>query len=263
MKHLKSLVFAGLALAASALVSAASAAELRILISGGMTAAYKELAPEFERATGHQLTAAYGPSMGTTENAIPQRLARGEPADVLILVGDALGKLIDEGKAVAATRVDLVRSRIGVSVRVGAPKPDISTPEALKKALLGAKSVAYSDSASGVYVESQLFKKLGIEAEMRGKARRIPAEPVAAVVARGEAEIGFQQVAELLPVPGAEFVGPIPAELQKITVFSAAVASNSQAPEAAEAFIAFLASPAASPVLKKTGLDPIDEADRN
>ena len=256
MRSLK-FALAALALAASAWTSAAPAAELRILISGGVSPAYRELSPEFERATGNHLTAAYGPSMGTTENAIPQRLARGEPADVFIMVGDALGKLVEQGKAVGATRVDLVRSPIGMSVRAGAPKPDIGTPEALKRTLLGAKSVAYSDSASGVYVGNELFKKLGIEAEMKDKARMIPAEPVAAVVARGEAEIGFQQVAELLPIPGADFVGPIPAEVQKITVFSAAVASNSTAPDAAKAFIAFLASPAAAPVLKKTGLDPI------
>ncbi len=256
-------MFRSIALAAMTLVAAAfstasaPAAELRVLISGGLTAPFKELAPEFERATGDHLIAAYGPSMGTTENAIPQRLARGEPADVLIMVGDALGKLIDQGKAVASTRVDLVRSPIGLCVRAGARKPDISTPEALRAALLKAKSVAYSDSASGVYVQRQLFARLGIEDEMKGKARMIPAEPVAAVVARGEAELGFQQVSELLPVAGADLVGPIPAEVQKITVFSVAVATNSQSPDAAKALIAFLASPAAAPALKKAGLDPI------
>ncbi len=252
------LKFAPLVLFALALTrGVAAAAELHVLISGGMTAAYKLLAPEFERRTGDHLIAAYGPSMGTTENAIPQRLARGEPADVLILVDDALGGLIDQGKAIEATRVKLVRSPIGVSVKEGAPKPDISTPEALKQALLAAKSVAYSDSASGVYVGGELFEILGIEAEMKGKAHMIPAEPVAAVVARGEAEIGFQQVAELLPVKGAEFVGQIPAEVQKYTVFSAAVAAKSRSPDEAKAFIAFLASPDAAPVIGKTGLDPI------
>ena len=258
MRRFKSIALAAMTLVAVAFsVAPAPAAELRVLISGGLTAAFKELAPEFERATGHHLTAAYGPSMGTTENAIPQRLARGEPADVLIMVGDALGKLIDQGKAVASTRVDLVRSPIGLCVRAGAPKPDIGTPDALRAALLKAKSIAYSDSASGVYVQGQLFVRLGIEDEMKGKARMIPAEPVAAVVARGEAELGFQQISELLPVAGADLVGPIPADVQKITVFSAAVATNSQSPDAAKAFIAFLASAAAAPVLKKAGLDPI------
>src|SRR5271155_615986 len=202
MRMFKSIALAAMTLVAVAFsVAPAPAAELRVLISGGLTAAFKELAPEFERATGHHLTAAYGPSMGTTENAIPQRLARGEPADVLIMVGDALGKLIDQGKAVASTRVDLVRSPIGLCVRAGAPKPDIGTPDALRAALLKAKSIAYSDSASGVYVQGQLFVRLGIEDEMKGKARMISAEPVAAVVARGEAELGFQQVSELLRSP--------------------------------------------------------------
>jgi molybdate transport system substrate-binding protein len=168
MRMFKSIALAAMTLVAVAFsVAPAPAAELRMLISGGLTAAFKELAPEFERATGHHVTAAYGPSMGTTENAIPQRLARGEPADVLIMVGDALGKLIDQGNAVASTRVDLVRSPIGLCVRAGAPKPDIGTPDALSTALLKAKSVAYSDSASGVYVQGQLFARLGIEDEMR------------------------------------------------------------------------------------------------
>jgi len=254
MRSLK-FALAALALAASAWTSAAPAAELRILISGGVSPAYRELSPEFERATGNHLTAAYGPSMGTTENAIPQRLARGEPADVFIMVGDALGKLVEQGKAVGATRVDLVRSPIGMSVRAGAPKPDIGTPEALKRTLLGAKSVAYSDSASGVYVGNELFKKLGIEAEMKDKARMIPAEPVAAVVARGEAEIGFQQISELKPIKGIDLLGPLPAEVQKYTVFAGGIVSGSEEPKAAAALLRFLASPEARPAVVDSGLE--------
>lgn len=227
------------------------------MISGGLSAAYKQLVPEFERKTGNKVVTAYGPSMGTTENAIPVRLARGEPADVLIMVGEALSGLIEKGKATQASRVDLVRSPIGIAVKSGAPQPDISTVDNLRKALLDARSVAYSDSASGVYVETQLFKRLGIEEQMKGKARMIPATPVAEIVAKGEAELGFQQLSELLPVPGVDLVGPIPAEVQKITTFSAAVTSNAQAPEAGKALIDFLASPEAAPVIRKTGLDPI------
>jgi molybdate transport system substrate-binding protein len=238
-------------------LSGAEAAEIRVMVSGGLSDALAKLEPEFERRTGDVLIVIRGPSMGATENAIPQRLARGEAADALLMVGDALGKLVDRGDALAATRVDLVRSPIGVAVRAGAPKPDISTPDALRRALLAAKSIAYSDSASGVYVGTQLFKALGIEDEVKGKARMIPAEPVAAVVARGDAEIGFQQVSELLPIAGADVVGPLPAEVQKYTVFSAAVASRATAPDAAEALIAFLASDAAAPTLKAVGLDPI------
>src|SRR4029077_12786348 len=134
-------------------------------ISGGLTAAYKALVPEFERATGHKVLTAYGPSMGTTVNAIPMRLERGEPADVVIMVGYALGDLVSQGKVVADSRVDLVKSLIGICVKAGAPKPDISSPEALKRALLAAKSIAYSDSASGVYISTDMFQRLGIADE--------------------------------------------------------------------------------------------------
>ncbi|MEW6644668.1 MAG: substrate-binding domain-containing protein [Pseudomonadota bacterium] len=244
------------AFAALLLQSVAQAAEIKVMISGGLSAAYKELVPQFEKATGHTVVTAYGPSMGTTENAIPVRLARGEAADVLIMVGDALGKMIDQGKAVEGTRVDLVRSPIGMVVRAGSPKPDIGTPDALKQTLLNAKSVAYSDSASGVYVGTELFEKLGIAEQMKGKAKMIPAEPVAAGVARGESELGFQQVSELLPIPGADLVGKLPGAVQKITIFSAGIAAGAKEPDAGKALIAFLASPAAAPTLKKTGLDP-------
>ena len=235
----------------------AKAAEVRVMISGGLSAAYKELVPQFERMTGNKVITSYGPSMGETENAIPSRLARGEAADVLIMVGDALGVMISKGYAIADSRVDLVRSPIGVAVRAGASKPDITTPNALKETLLRAKSVAYSDSASGVYVGTELFKRLGISAEMEGKARMIPAEPVAAVVARGDAELGFQQISELLPIPGAELVGPLPPELQKITIFSAALTKNGKEREHGKALIDFLASTAAASALSKSGLDPI------
>jgi molybdate transport system substrate-binding protein len=243
-------------------VAVAKASEVRVMISGGLTAAYKELVPQFERTTGNTVVTTYGPSMGTTENAIPIRLARGEATDVLIMVGDALGTMIEQGRANAASRVDLVRSPIGMVVRAGAPKPDISTSEALKTTLLNAKSVAYSDSASGVYVGTELFKRLGIADEMKDKARMIPAEPVAGVVARGEAELGFQQISELLPIPGADLVGPLPAEVQKITIFSAGTTTNAKQPDAGKALIAFLASPAAAPILTKAGLDPIAPSEK-
>src|SRR5712675_2086915 len=235
----------------------ASAAEVRVMISGGLTAAYKALVPEFERATGHKVLTAYGPSMGTTTNAIPVRLERGEPADVLIMVGYALDDLADKGKVVADSRVDLVKSPIGIAVKSGAPKPDISSADAVKRALLAAKSIAYSDSASGVYVSTEMFPRLGIADAMKDKARKIPAEPVARVVARGDAEIGFQQISELLPVPGIDIVGQLPPELQKITVFSAGIAAVSKEPEAGKALIKFLASPAAAPAIVKSGMEPI------
>jgi molybdate transport system substrate-binding protein len=235
----------------------ASAAEVRVMISGGLTAAYKALVPEFERATGHKVLTAYGPSMGTTTNAIPVRLERGEPADVLIMVGYALEDLAKNGKVIASSSVDLVKSPIAVAVKSGAPKPDISTADAVKRALLAAKTIAYSDSASGVYVSTEMFDKLGIKEAMEGKARKIPATPVGEIVARGDAEIGFQQMSELKPVEGIDIIGPLPDELQKITIFSAGIASASKEPDAGKALIKFLASPAARGELIKSGMDPI------
>ena len=235
----------------------ASAAEVRVMISGGLTAAYKALVPEFERLTGHKVLTAYGPSMGTTTNAIPVRLERGEAADVLIMVGYALDNLAKEGKVISDSRVELVKSPIGVAVKSGTPKPDISNADALRRALLAVKTVAYSDSASGVYVSTEMFGKLGITDAMKDKARKIPATPVGEIVARGDAEIGFQQVSELKPVEGIDIVGPLPDELQKITVFSAGIASVSKEPDAGKALIRFLASPAARGEIVKSGMDPI------
>jgi molybdate transport system substrate-binding protein len=247
-----------LGLAAALLLStAARAAEVRVMISGGLTAAYHALVPEFEKATGNEVITAYGPSMGTTVNAIPVRLSRGEPADVLILVGYALDDLVKQGKANADSKVDLVKSPIGIAVKSGAPKPDIGSADAVKRALLEAKSVAYSDSASGVYVSTEMFAQLGITDAMKGKAKQIPATPVGEIVARGDADIGLQQIAELKPVKGIDIVGPLPPDLQKITVFSAGIATGSKEPEAGKALIKFLASPAARDELVKSGLEPI------
>ncbi len=243
------------------LAGSAQAAEVHVMISGGLAAAYNALVPEFEKATGNKVITAYGPSMGTTVNAIPMRLERGEPADVLILVGYALGDLIKQGKA--SDRVDLVNSKIGVAVKAGSPKPDISSVDAVKRALLAAKTVAYSDSASGVYISTEMFDKLGIAAEMKDKARKIPATPVAEIVARGEAELGFQQISELKPVHGIDIVGPLPDALQKVTVFSAGIASVSKEPEAGKALIKFLASPAARATIVNSGLEPIEGGKAN
>jgi molybdate transport system substrate-binding protein len=239
------------------LAGSASAAEVRVMISGGLTAAYKALVPQFEKATGNTVVTAFGPSMGTTVNAIPVRLERGEPADVLIMVGYALGDLIKQGKVVADSRVDLVTSPIGVAVKAGAPKPDISSADAVKRALLAAKTIAYSDSASGVYISTEMFGKLGIADAMKDKARKIPATPVGEIVAHGDAELGFQQISEMLPVPGIDIVGPLPPDLQQITVFSAGIATGSKEPDAGKALIKFLASPAARDTIVKSGMVPI------
>jgi molybdate transport system substrate-binding protein len=190
-------------------------------------------------------------------NAIPVRLERGEPADVLIMVGYALGDLVKQGKVVSESRVDLVNSPIGIAVKSGAPKPDISSADSVKQALLAAKTIAYSDSASGVYVSTEMFAKLGIIDAMKDKARKIPATPVGEIVAKGDAEIGLQQISELKPVAGIDIVGPLPDALQKITVFSAGIATVSKEPDAGKELIGFLASPEARDTLIKSGLDPI------
>lgn len=252
---------AGAILLAPALASA-QAPEIKVMISGGFSAAYNELVPQFERETHSKVVTIHGPSMGATPQAIPNRLARGEEADVVIMVDEALGKLIEQGTVTKDTRTPLANSPIGMAVRAGSPAPDISTVEAFRKALLNARSVAYSDSASGVYIQNILFRHLGIADEMKAKSRMIPAEPVAAVVARGEAEMGFQQVSELLPVPGVTLVGKIPAEVQKVTLFSAGIVSTAKNPKGGDALIKFLSSEATAGTVAKTGLEPIRASGR-
>jgi molybdate transport system substrate-binding protein len=255
MKIIRWLLFA-VALAAGP----ASAAEVRVMISAGFFQVYSALAPEFERATGHKLVTTRGPSMGDSPEAIPARLARGEPADVVILDGGAADELAKKGLARADTKVELARSQIGMVVRQGATKPGIGTVDAFRRTLLAAKSIAYSDSGSGTYLSTVLFAKIGVADQVAGKSRKVrgppSGEPVAAVVARGEAEIGFQQVSELIHVAGVTYVGTIPAELQPGFSFAGAVTTAAKEPEAAAALIRFLASPQAAPALQKAGLAP-------
>jgi molybdate transport system substrate-binding protein len=235
----------------------AYADDLKVMTSGAFTAAYLELVPELERVTREKIVTA-ATSMGTGQDSIPSRLQRGEPVDVVIVAAAALDDLIKGGTVVKGSRVDLARSAIGVAVRAGAPTPDISSVDALKRALLQAKSIAYSASVSGDYVSTELFQRLGIAAEMKGKSRRVEGgERVGAVIARGDAELGFQQISELLPVAGITYLGPLPADVQRVTVFSAGIAASATSPDGAKALIAFLASPAAVPAIAKTGLEPL------
>ena len=227
------------------------------MISGGLSSAYKKLVPEFEKATGHTVLTAFGPSMGTTQNAIPVRLERGEAIDVVIMAAPALDELIKQGKVRADSRVELVESRIGMAVKAGAPRPDISTVEALTRTLLAAKSIAYSDSASGVYLSTELFPKLGVADQIKGKSKKIEADPVGGVVATGEFEIGFQQISELLPVKGIDIVGQLPPGAQRVTVFAAGILVASKQPEAAKMLIRWLASPAAYRAIQQSGLEPV------
>lgn len=235
------------------LALSAQAEQLKVMTSGGFTAAYKLLGPQYAEQSGDTLDTILGPSMGKAPEAIPNRLARGEHADVVIMVGYALDELIKQGKVDPASRVELADSRIGLVVKEGAAKPSINTDAELKAVLSQAKSVAYSDSASGVYVEKQLFKKLGMPA----KGTMIERVPVGEQVAKGDYEVGLQQVAELLPVKGVTFVGKIPEDVQSVTRFAAGIPVNAQHPERAKALLQFMASPEAQPEVQSTGLDSV------
>jgi len=230
------------------------------MISAGFYQVYAELGPAFERATGHRLVTTRGPSMGDSPEAIPTRLSRGETADVVILDGGAADELAKRGIVRASSKIDLAKSQIGMVVRAGAAKPNISSVEGFKRTLLDAASIAYSDSGSGTYLSTTLFAKLGVADQVARKSRKVrgppSGEPVAAVVARGEAEIGFQQVSELIHVAGVTFVGALPAELQPGFSFVGAITTAARQPDAALALLRFLASPDAASTILKNGLTP-------
>ena len=235
---------------------AQNAPPLKVMISPGFTAAYEKLVPEFERKTGHSVSTVYGASMGDAPTAILNRLQNGEAADVVILAGSSLEELVKKNRVIPGTRVDLARAGIAMAVRAGAQKPDISTLDALRRALLAATSIAYSDSVSGVYISTVLFPRVGIADTIRSKCIKVDGL-VGSAIARGDAEIGFQQLSELLPVAGIDIVGPLPPEAQKITMFSGGVATNSEHPETAKEFLRFLASPEAAATIKNSGMEPV------
>src|SRR5215210_8407154 len=241
-----------LAVALCVLAGPAPAADIKVMISAGFYRVYSELGPVFERNTGHRLVTSRGPSLGDSPEAMPARLSRGEAADVLIFDAHGFDPLLARGQVKGDSKRELARSFIGLVVKAGERRPDISTVEALRATLLAAKSIAYSDSSSGTYLSRELFPRLGIADEVAGKSRKVrgplSGEPVAAVVARGEAEIGFQQVSELLYVPGVDFVGTVPAEVQPPTFFVGVLTTNSQQPDAAAALLQFLSSAEAAPV---------------
>ena len=233
------------------------AADIQVITSGAFAEALKALVPEYEKQSPNKVIISYGSSMGAAPDSIPSRLARDEKFDVLILASPSLDGFIKSGAVQPGTRVDLVASVIGAAVKAGAPKPDISTVPALKQALLNAKSVAYSASASGTYLSTELFPKLGIAEQMSKTAKKIYSERVGTVVARGDAELGFQQVSELIPIPGIDFIGEIPPEVQQTVLFSAGITSNVANLNASRDLIAFLASPKAAPTIQKAGLKPM------
>ena len=230
---------------------------LRVITSGGFAAAYNNLISQIERELNITLVTEYGSSSGGSSDSIPVRLDRGQKFDVIILSKSSLKRLTDNGFVDADTHVDLVRSTIGMAVREGARIPDISTQELFVKSLLEAESIGYSASVSGTYLSEELFPRLGLWDELETKSTRILSERVASVVARGDVEIGFQQVSEILPVAGVVFAGPIPENLQRVTTFSAGVLINSDVPAKARQLLDYLASLELAPEIEKSGLIPV------
>jgi molybdate transport system substrate-binding protein len=225
--------------------------EIKMIASGGLKAACIELIPAFERATQHRVAALWAGSVD-----IMKRMQAGETFDLVVMPGTAIDELIKLGKVVAGSRVDLAKSGIGVAVRAGAPKPDIGSAEALKQALLAASSIAYSTSASGIFLAG-LFQRMGIADALRPKIRQSPpGVPVGELIARGEAEIGFQQVSELLPIAGIDYLGPLSADIQHFTTFSGGLHIGAKEPQAAKELIEFIKAPAAAPVIRKSGMQP-------
>ena len=237
-------------------LSGRQASELRVMTSGATTAAHLALAPEFERQSGAPVRT-LATSTGLGANSIASRVRRGEAVDIVMLSRAALDELVADGSIVAASVTDLARSSVGMAVRAGAPKPDISSVAALRETLLRARSIAVSPQVSGVYLTTELFPKLGIAAEMAGKTQRVEQGRVAAVVARGEAELAFQQISELLEVAGVDIVGPLPAEVQRVTVFSAGIVAKSAAAGGGSPVHRLLAVAAGLRAMRASGLDPI------
>jgi molybdate transport system substrate-binding protein len=233
-------------------VGAADAAEIKVLASNSLKTSLEELGPQFEKATEHKV-------IFTFNAAVPLKaeIEKGVAFDIAILSAPLTDDLVKQGKLVGATRTDISRSSAGLAVKRGAPKPDIGTTEAFKRALLEAKSICYVEQgATGIYLKG-LFERLGIAEQLKGKTKLLPpSNPAAHAVANGEAEIGMTQISEILPYEGAELVGPLPADIQLTSVYPAAVGTGAKEAEAAKAFIKFLTTPAAAAVLKAKGLEP-------
>src|SRR5262249_18135593 len=229
----------------------ASAAEIKVLSTQATEEAYKDLVPQFEKASGHEVTTVF---TGTLDAL--KRLSNGETYDLVIMARQQIDELSQGGKVVAGSRTDVAKSGVGVAVGKGRPKPDISTVDALKKTLLAAKSIGYSTGPSGIYVVT-MFQKMGIADEIKSKLKQTPTGVfVGSIIASGEAQMGFQQVTKLSFFPGIDYAGPIAAEVQLITVFSAGIPAGSKQTDAAKALVSFVTAPAAAAVFKKHALDP-------
>jgi molybdate transport system substrate-binding protein len=239
------------AVSALLLPGVAGAVEIKVVSTQAPEEAYRELVPKFEQASGHKVTTIF---TGTLD--LQKRIAAGETYDLIIMAGPAIDDFIKSGKIVAGSRVNIARSGVGVGVRAGAPKPDIGSTEAVKKTLLAAKSIGYSTGPSGVYLTG-LFQRLGVADQIKPKLKQTPTGIfVGSLVASGEAEVGFQQVSELSHFPGVDYVGPLPADIQEITVFSSGLQVGAKQAEAANAWVKFLTAPAAAPAFKARGLEP-------
>src|SRR5262245_57130398 len=229
--------------------AAADAAEIRVLSTQATEEAYRELVPQFEQAFGHKVATVFTGTLDANK-----RLAADESYDLLIMSAPSIDEHIKSGKVAAGSRVDLAKS--GVGVKAGAPKPDISTTEALKKTLLAAKSIGYSTGPSGVYMVG-LFQRLGIADEIKPKLKQTPTGVfVGSIIASGEAEIGFQQVSELSHFSGVDYVGPLPADIQQFTTFSSGIIAGAKEADAAKALVKFITAPAAAAAFKKRGMEP-------
>lgn len=237
--------------------------DLIVMCSGAFADVLNRLWPLFEPDLGGSISVIRGPSIGDSPRALPVRLRAGEVSDVVIMFDDAIETLVNDGLILAGTKTRLASSGIGVAVRQGAPQWDISTPDALRQALFTAKSFAYSSSASGIYVSTKLIGKLGLPESVARRGRCVVGEPVGAVVARGDAELGFQQVSELVAVNGVALLGPLPRDLQQTTLLSAALPAAVRNASAARALIAHLTSERAIPLLVEAGLDPAKSAALN
>jgi molybdate transport system substrate-binding protein len=229
------------------------ATEITVQCTNGIKEAMIELAPEFERAHDAKINVSFN-----STKLIIEQVDAGAPADLLILTAEAIDDLIARGKVMTGSRVDIARSGIGVAVPAGAPRPDISTPEALKRALLAAKTVSYSRvGASGIYTANVLLPRLGIAEEMKSRALvSEPGTPVGVLLAARKADIGLQQISELVPIPGVDILGPLPGDLQKMTTFSAGICTGSASAGTARVLAEYLAAPAALPVMQRQGLEP-------
>jgi molybdate transport system substrate-binding protein len=233
-----------------------ASAQLKVMISGGFSGPYEKLLPEFERTTGIKVTTGSGSSQGTGPQTIAAQLARGVPADVVILSREGLTELIEANRIAAGTDVDLARTPIGVAVRAGAPKPDVRTVEAFKQVVLRAKLVAVPGSTSGIFLRDEVFPRLGIADKVRFTLTPRGAT-AAAMVAAGEADIALLPVSEIVHAPGIELAGVIAEEIQLNQVFAAAAVAGSKEAEAAKKLLAFLASERASATIRSGGMEPL------